>query len=445
MAEQLTKLLSEFHEEGKVTDSQLEKLVRSIPDSELPNVIKDVSPYRLTIPGADKQTVSFSYTNMREEHMRDFMATSFIAYVYRMLKEYELPEEVPPVDLDEWKRDPTKADPPKTIKDPRLLALYAKNKEMMPVRYQISKFLDSLFKFDPDRHAVTHFRGNKGDSSRELFRTPELKAAVTAGNTVRKVVPKSHAPTVSDIDSKGRDPVTPIELTTTTVIPSSDMFARFDRYREEHREELLAMTHNLYGTRPDMDIAVNVYAIHNSPEEAKLFRHKHMDNVIAPITNIQMNRWALLGAYRENRERVDFLSRQTEVLKAMIDAREQQSHVATDIMKKRAKNKKKESVKEMGPDHPEFTRWAKDNRPSVEGMGGEYLGTFPEEKRTRPEGKAEEKSEDEAKMSKRVVRDGVGDCPDDHVEVSVYDVRDGGSDVKVSTIYNPVEAPAAKS
>ena len=108
-----------------------------------------------------------------------------------------------------------------------------------------------------------------------------------------------------------------------------------------------------------------------------------MTKVIAPITNIQLNKWALLGSYRENRERVDFYNQHTEVLKEMVDQRERDSHIASDIMKKRIKMKKAANVEEAGPDDKEFIRYLKKNKPQVSKLGVQCSGA-PHRPKPRP-------------------------------------------------------------
>lgn len=460
MSEKLNALLNEFHVEKTLERKQLANWIDGLTDEELQRVVKDTSPYGPMIPAADgskEKNVSFSYTNMQMQTMRELVVTSMIGFLYRMNAEWQVPDEIKPIDIDEWIKNPSLADTPAWVKDKRLKDLHEENRKTMVERAAVKKFLDNLFRFNPDKHAVSAYRGNKADPSRKLPNTDAVKEAVTAGNTVRRVPAKDYEPKPDDLK---HEPVTPQEKAAFGTIPPRDTFARYDRYLDEHYEEYLQLTHDLYGSQMDIDIAVNIYAMHNSKKEGDEFKSKHMDQVIAPITNVQANRWVILGPYRQNRERVDFLNRHTEVLKAMLDAREQDSHIATDIMKKRAKIKKAQNVKEAGPDHEEFTKWAKANRPDVHKMGGQYLGADTKEETKAPTATVaapattpaapvamngnEVKTFDPPGGAKTLHPSSIDerdDCPRDAVEVGVFEVSNGGEKVEVTKIYNPIEKP----
>jgi hypothetical protein len=404
MSNQLDDELNQWLTETK---SEVDQLT----EEQIKTFYKKINPYGPGIRDLqDGKTVSVSYTNMKEDYIRQLSLTGIIGFMFRQLMEWQTPDEVKPVDIREYLKDPSIADAPKQITDPRLLRLYEENKTLMSERVSVFNFMKWIFDYDPDIHVRSSYSGNTTDSNRSVPDTEAIRRAIKFPNTVRNYESKEYEPKLEDLKDKS-------DKVEEQIIPPADTYHRIDRYINEHYEELQDVVYTLYGSRPDFDIALNAYDIHNSKEEAKRFRDKYSDQVIAPIYNIDINRWVLLGPYRKNRENIEFLNKNTEILRAMLDKREEDSQVAADIMKKRAKIKKAKNVKEVGANHSEFERFIKHNRSDVAKMGA-----------TRIE---DPQIEDE--------------CPSDHVEVHSHVIGDGGRELKTHIIYNPVEAPATPS
>lgn len=414
MTSELEAKLHSFVSEQTSNEQKYKEWMDGLSPEQIEKLADKIHPYSTTIPsGFTDRTVSFSYTNMTMEYTRKLVTTSMIGFMYRMLHEHQIPDEVQPIDIDDYIKNPAIATIPTVITDPKLIEKYNKYHESLNMRVSMKKFLDSLFQYNPNKHAAAGYSGNVKDPSRRRPLTKATAIASKVNNTVRRVEKKSYEPDLKDLQPNAE--LSETELTVFEHIPPRDTFARFDRYLSEHYEELNRCVNDIYGLTLDIDIAINVYDVHKDKKAAEDFRSKYAERVIADIININTNDWALLGPFRKNRERVNFYTRQTEVLKAMLDQREKDSHIATDIMKKRAKLKKKENTAEFGPDDPEFKEWVKNNRPGVSKMGAEPI-TDPE---TSP--------------------------PDDYdkdlVEVDVFTIAEGGAKMRVDKIYNPVEAP----
>jgi hypothetical protein len=412
---EVSQLLNEFSEEER-RKQELRNKLESMTSEELMEFMKKINPYGVVSDAKVSKTeqASISYTNMRMEYMKRFVVTSMVGYMLRMLKEYKVPNEIPPVEPLEYIRNPSICDPPAFVKDPSVLAKYAEFKAGMEERVAIYKFIQSIFDFDPDRHVTSALATNVQDPSRIVPKSEAIARALAARkNTVNTL--ESRSAYEATIDKMTREAKTEQERYAFEMVPSLDTFIRYDRYAEEFYEQYQDLVHTIYGQRPDVDFAVIVYDKHTNSDDAKKFKERNMNKVIAPITNIDLNRWVLLGPYQENRERVDFYNSHTEVLKEMLDQRERDSKVAADIMRKRIKNEKLKNIAEAGPDAPEFRKFIKENKPNISVMGGEHVAV-----------------------------DNADDEDDDKnvVEVNVFTVGDGGRDLKVHKIYNPVEAPA---
>lgn len=407
--EQVNELLNEFNAE----DTSTEEWISKLGPEKVNELVKKLSPYKpLLLDEKEDEQMSFSYTNMTMENAKRIAMVSLVAFTFRMIKEYKMPEEVPSVEPDEFIANPNILDTPNGITDKRLLEKYAEARASMQERVTIWKFFKNIFDFDPDKQVASALQTNTARDP-----PPKTKATHTAlsskKNSIRNVQKKDYEYSVDELKERELNSV---EEGAYGTIPSVDTFAKWDRYLEENYEQVLDVAKNAYGCQLDIDFMVNIYDKHLTKDDANKFKDRNMDNVIAPITLIRRNHWTILGPYRENRERVDFLNRRTEILREMLDQREKDSHTATDIMQKRIKNKKKENDAEAGPDDKAFRRYIKQNKSQVANMGGIYGG--------------EEDEED--------------DCPKDAVEVNVFTLQDGGREMKVHKIYNPAEAPQTK-
>lgn len=414
---QLHELMNEFDDEER-QKAKMAEYIRGCSEEKLEEMLKKINPYGpvVQVSSRDEETVSFSYTNLRMEYARKLAAVGLVGFVNRMIKEYKLPEEVKPVDLEDYIANPALMNTPDHIKDAGLKAKWEEARASMSERVVIWTFFKYIFDFDPDRHVASALQTNKKDPTRKAPATPAVIRSLTAKkNAIRSSVKRQDwEATVDELTPV--DGLTEIERAAFETIPSSDMFAKWDRYQEEHYEQLQDATKAVYGAVPDIDFLLNVYGVHANKEEARKFKDTHMNQVVAPITQITKNRWAILGPYQQNRERVDFMNQHTEVLKEMMDQRERDSHVATDIMKKRIKTKKAQNIAEAGPDDKAFLQYIKNNKPQISSLGGEHV------------------KQDDA--------DDVDDCPVDAVEVVVHKFSGGGMNSDRHKVFNPMEAPA---
>ena len=438
-------------------EKDLIEWAKTASSEEIEKAMRAINPYGVVIPDRevkknDETTFSFSYTNYRMEFATTFTTTAMISYLWRRLIEYELPKEVPALDIEEYEMDPSIADPPAFITDERLLKLYAENKLMMNDRIIIHKFLKKVFGYNPDTDVRSSYKANIKDPERRRPNTPAIIQALENKNSIRNEDEYNYNGTSADLDY---EPKTPFERVVFNTVPQVGFFDTFDRFKKEHFEPLVQCTKDLYATCPDVDFAVCIYEKHKNKNAAKTFKSTHSKDLRASMINVDANRWALLGSYRQNRERVDYFNAHTEVLKQMLDKRAEDEPLASDIFKKEIKNKKAENIAEAGPDDLAFRKWVKANRPDVAHLGADHV-EFDNLEEAEQRAAANENVSDEKKddgivtgidaLGKTIdYPKGVDDCPDDAVEVAVFDLRNGGSDMTVRKIYNPVEAPEETS
>ena len=126
-------------------------------------------------------------------------------------------------------------------------------------------------------------------------------------------------------------------------VPPVDVFHHFDRYLTNHFELLRECTQILYGEKPDIDFAVQFYdKSFDTREEAEQSLAKIRDRVTTAVYTISNEGWFLLGPFKQNRERIEFYNKNTEILKRMMEQAESDSKLGEDLLRKRVKRGKQQ-------------------------------------------------------------------------------------------------------
>lgn len=499
-----TSLIDNFlHEMENNEQSQkdLEAELDGLDDEAILELLKKTNPYSTNIPGDEKKperSASFSYTNMRMEFMKELVTTGMIGYLFQRCMIYEVPDEVRPISIEEYlKHGDEVCKPPAFITDNVLKEKYRQMHETMKERVIIYKFLKDVFQYNPDKHVRSSWYPVKDDETRELIGTQAGRVSLTTKNTVRKInSDQDHNPDVSDLP----DAETTAKLGQTgnpvyEVIPPADHYETFKNYLEDNYDDMVKAVYDITGSRPDIDMAINIYDIHDTNASATSFRNDHIDEVIAGIYNIPTNAWAILAPYAANKEKEDFFNRETMHLKGMLDSREEKEKLAKDMLKKRIHKKKVANVREHGPDSDKFKAWAKQNNTNTDSFGKEYkeldptiddgwaiatediaastvvsssraaerarvaemhpetVHVNPTDGMTQAEEEAYQKTlvPHDGKMrteittagdnKRKVVLDDDDECPDNAVEVGIFKISNGGLNVFQDKIYTESESP----
>jgi hypothetical protein len=188
-------------------------------------------------------------------------------------------------------------------------------------RLVVNRFLEWLFKFDSDKHVA--------EGSNVIDNDPERE----------------------DISMRKEDEY--------KNIPPNDTHCRFNTYYEVNYEKMREATHNIYNVKPDLEHAMIVYDVKDTKEEVDAFIHKYGSSSKYDIVSFPLNRWTLMGPFKENRERVDYYNKHNSIIKSMIEQQEKDAALGEDLMKKRIKTKKVDAEKVFGKDSPGFDAYRK--------------------------------------------------------------------------------------
>jgi len=453
-------------------DSLDEDAVASMDKEEVLRLRKKINPFGRTIQGSGN-VLTFSAQDMDKTYKTRFLMTGMVGFLNRMCDEWHVPDGMPVVPVYDYLKDPTSLDADEgelereTEKHARERA---ENVHWMQKRIVVKEFLEHLFQFNPDEHVRSSYIPDPKNKDRVMFETLAGKLAIqhrcrsdpVFADLIRAHDEKQRAlgrpvyedakaaaaeneaaggdenedaaagdenedAAAGDEDAKAAaneprgqvelklDPVDPtIADTVREMIPPSDTFHRWNHYMDANYEQLLSAVADLYCEVPHFELAVNPYDWHENLEDADAFIHKHRDEVVATIHKAESGKWNVLSKYQKARDSTRYFNDNTIVLEEIMAQMERDAKIGKDLMKKRIEKKKRENIKEDGPDDPMFAKWKKHNA-ALSGMGAEHVNQ-------------ESYADDE--------------CPDDGIQVDVFRVSHGGKTLKKSKFYSQAEAPS---
>lgn len=432
--ESLEKILNELTPEN-IDKLSLEEIV---------DLRKKINPYGRTIEGAGK-FLTFSFINLREKYMEKLLMTSMIGFLNKMCDEWHVPDGIPVIPVYDYVQDPGKLE--EFHKDwkiyPKIQESIDENRRWMQKRVVVKQFLEEMFQFNPDYHVRSAYRACPKDLDREIVTTP---AAMLAREHLEKKDPAFREQMLefdrvqalrgmkedkdekldSEIDKLvSRQLVLPsqhyytMDFSTWTpedkntlrrvceMIPADDTYVRFRRYYVDNYDKLRHAVLHLYCDKPDFDIAINPYQWHEDRESATDFQKKHANEVTADIYIAQSGAWNLLAPFEKITKTAKFFNEKTVVLEEIAKQWEMDASVIKDMLNKRIVTKKKQNIKEEGPDAELFTKWKEENT-VLKDMGA----VNPED-----------------------------DCPDNAVQVDIWKISQGGLKLEKDKIFIEAEAP----
>lgn len=196
---------------------------------------------------------------------------------------------------------------------------------MDEVRDIIQAFLDMYFKYNPDTHVKCAYKPNYDDPSRIPLKTDK------SGNINEETIERS-------------------------VIPPDDTFYRWNRYVENNYEPLRQACDDIYAEKSDFEFDLVPLEIFEgdtqdeAEEKFNQFKRKYADEFEADIYSARFASHNLLSPWYQNRQVRDFYTERTEIIKRILDQNKEDAKYGQKIIKERAKQKKSEDIKKLGPD-----------------------------------------------------------------------------------------------
>ncbi len=430
--------------------------INSLTPEQVDELEKKMNPYGSTIYGDEKYTC-LSFTNLREKYMTKLLTTALIGFTYQMCNEHKVEDEDAIVKMKESDFTEIKQHPDKNneevinkvreqaynnfilkykeskvtdeikledvqvdqeieeeakkfseetvervfgdVKHVNLQAMAAAQeiecmKQADTEKKVIQRFLNNLFKFNPNVHAVNSFSSLKKESD------PERKDINSDGSAVFNNVP-------------------------------NDTFTRFQMYYDVNYEKLREAVMYLYSEKPDMEIAINVYDTFDSLDECNEYVEKNKNKVITNISTLTNNKWTFVGSFKQNRDRLSFYNKNTVILENIIKQQEEDAKTGKELLAKRVKKMKTKNVKRYGKDHPNFIKYKKQN---LDGVYDTTITKITEE----DDEIVVEREVEIADTGAKVDSEGV---PEDALEIKVTSINAKTNEIKQTSIYTKAEEP----
>ncbi|MCK9607860.1 MAG: hypothetical protein M0R33_15560 [Methylomonas sp.] len=219
------------------------------------------------------------------------------------------------------------------------------------------------------------------------------------------------------------------------VHPPVEAFYNYDRYLTNHYEQLRAATSALYTDAPDIEFIVNFYDAFKSDKEAREFIIRHDAEFTSDAFIIPSGKVVLLGPFKQNRERLDFYNKNTEVLKRLVTQIEKDHRVGEELMKKSVKKAVRKNIREEGLSPKELDEYRKAMK-DVQALGAKSILTREEKEQLYAATRVKEQFE----------------VPEDAIAVDVYQSavgKEGHPCLERSQFFTeadkPGETPAAVS
>jgi len=388
--------------------------IKDLPHDEVIRLHKLMNPYAPS--GADtKEYINISISNQRDEYLRKFLMTSMVGYLFRTLDEWD------PYEDCEKERDEQCA---KIIKE------------------QVARFLSRNLKYNPDRHVASTHSANAGDPERStkeamletrmnrpsppnspttstiadaakqtwqtlMETTRTLSTCIAVADDENKGILVKHKAKCDDLIHTLNTYVVPLcEQDTHDVYlvdPPTDVYYHLDRYISNNYEQLREATAVLFNDKPDLEFAIHYYGHYETKDAADEFKRRNEARFINPVFTIENGAWTLLGPFKENRDRIEFYNKNTEILRRIFEQMEADQKLGKDLMKKKVMRQKKKEYVDTGLD-PKGLEEYKAAVGTIESLGAKPILTREEK----------EKLADAVKVKE------MGEVPENAIQVDVF-------------------------
>lgn len=427
--------------------------INTLTNDQVLEVEKYLNPYGATIYGPEKFTC-ISFTNLKEKYMQKLLTTALIGFTYQMSKEYV-------IDENDLKTELNKNDFMDLVENPdkhntqHLKNLYEQtyNKlksdilekkqdteekvlteaEEIEIGILANKEVED---FSKDKEVFNNERFLK--KKEELINQQSFEEQEVINrflDNLFKYNPNTHTKSIFNSENALNDPerIKPEGNKFAEIIPPNDTFGRFNYYYDVNYEQIRQAVLYLYNDKPDTEVAINIYDSFDTISECNDYIEKNQNNVITNLLNLTNYKWNLLGSFKKNRERISFYNENTVVLENILKQQEEDAKLGKTLLDSRVRKQKVKNVKQYGKEHPNFTKYRKQN-PNDISLNSKQI-EYTDDTVTITE--EVEVSETGSKLDE----DGT---PSDCLEIGITSINLRTNDVKTGKIYTKSVSPDEK-
>jgi hypothetical protein len=414
---------------------------------------KHLSPYGATIYGPEKYTC-ISFTNLKEKYMQKLLTTALIGFLYQMSSEYTIEDEELTTVLNKDDFMDEVENPDKNNKEhisnleyqyfEELKKEYLENRETKEenvIDISLTEEEETDLRIKVNKKIEAEFSNKKVFNNEKYIKkkeelvneqSAEEKVVINRFlNKLFKYDPNTHTTSVFNKDNE--DPERQVDPNNefTQVIPPNDTYGRFNYYYDVNYEKLRQAVMYLYNDKPDTEVAINIYDTFDTIEECNDYIEKNQDNVICNLLNLTNYKWNLLGSFKQNRERISFYNSNTKILENIMKQQEDDAKMGKVLLDARVRKKKVKNIKEYGKDHPSFLKYKQAN-PNEITSSGQHIEI--------EENKVIVTEEIEiAETGAKLDEDGT---PSDCIEIGVTSINLKDNSIKTGKIYSKAEKPS---
>lgn len=209
----------------------------------------------------------------------------------------------------------------------------------------VQSFLNEWFQYNPDIHVQSAYKPNYDDSTRVPLKTAweeYQKGSITHAEYLKHV---------QDVDDELKKKQVLIEEThERSVIPPDDSFFRWQRYIDNNYECLRQATDDIYAEKSDLEFSLVPLEVFEGTDEeimldASTWQRKLAGEFESDVFRAKFGQHNLLGSWEQNRERRDFYTKESEIIKRIVQQNEDDQKLGRRLMKQRIENKKSENKK----------------------------------------------------------------------------------------------------
>lgn len=243
------------------------------------------------------------------------------------------------------------------------------------MRDVVFDFLNEFLKYNPDNHVKCSYKPKFEDEFKnQKVKLGQLKldGKITEDEYVKGMDELSEKIQKYRKEKEGK-----YEL---SVIPPDDTFSRWNRYVDNHYEELRQATDDIYAEKSEIELMIHpieMFSGKNAEKNATEWQRKHAAEFEADVFRVKFNQWTFLASWKENRDKRNFYTKESEVLKRIIDQSESDEKLGKELMKKRVTKKKADNIAQYGKDDAGLAEYLKSNPNKMDEYGAKRIESLP--------------------------------------------------------------------
>jgi len=215
-------------------------------------------------------------------------------------------------------------------------------------RQIVQDFLDEYLVYNPDNHVQCSYKPNYDDPLRKPLKTAWVKFHEDGDEAAYNQAIEDHSNKVNKVR------VIKEAEYERSLVPPDDTFFRWQRYIDNNYEEIRQATDDIYAEKSDVEFSLVPLStfegdLEDIQAQAAEWQRKYADEFEGDVYQATFGVHNMLGSWSQNRERRDFYTKNSEILKRIIQQNEDDQKMGKRLMKERSEKKRKENESETGP------------------------------------------------------------------------------------------------